>query len=243
MIVPHIILRIGGRLLRGLLPDRWRVPLEYFLHVLGRDCESELRYLEKIGGERKVAIDVGANYGYYTYKMTRLFAEVYAFEANPALAGVLRTLRRPGLHVVARGLSSSEGVSTLYVPLFGGHPQVGWGSLHPDQIPDPPGSLRVDVSLATLDSFKIRPVSLIKIDVEGHELEVLKGAERTLEECRPVVIVEVRERNAVEVGGFFERLGYAPARLEDLAGVRGSPQNTIYVPRDGAARATALLGS
>jgi hypothetical protein len=62
------------------------------------------------------------------------------------------------------------------------------------------------VRTATLDSFKLEGVSLIKIDVEGHEDEVLSGATDTIANCRPVLVVEIEARHRRN----------APMRLLDL---------------------------
>jgi hypothetical protein len=64
-----------------------------------------------------------------------------------------------------------------------------------------------------------RPISFLKIDVEGFELEVLRGAERTLMEMRPTVLCEFNDivlRDAGSSSGqlleAFERVGYTPAK-------------------------------
>jgi hypothetical protein len=78
----------------------------------------------------------------------------------------------------------------------------------------------------------------MKIDVEGHEMEVLKGAAKTIAGSRPVILIEVRTMNEVEVDDWFMALDYRQCRfdLQDhLAVVNGFLQSTgdcLYVPSE-----------
>jgi FkbM family methyltransferase len=79
---------------------------------------------------------------------------------------------------------------------------------------DPDGSLRISMTVPTmrLDDYDLQDVSLIKVDVEGHELAVLQGAERTLRRSMPNLLVEIEERHRAggirDVSAFLARLGY-----------------------------------
>ena len=48
-----------------------------------------------------------------------------------------------------------------------------------------------------LDKFNFDSVDLLKIDVEGHELQVVKGAEQTIKKCRPLIILEISFENKI----------------------------------------------
>jgi FkbM family methyltransferase len=63
-------------------------------------------------------------------------------------------------------------------------------------------------TLLTVDCFGIPDLSLLQLDVEGHELEVLKGARQTLARCAPLVLIE---DNAKNCSSFLESEGYALA--------------------------------
>jgi hypothetical protein len=69
-----------------------------------------------------------------------------------------------------------------------------------------------------------------EIDVEGHELHLLEGAVKTIQRGRPVILVEIRDRNEAPVFRLLESLGYRRADLKELAGVPASPGNFIFVP-------------
>ena len=68
---------------------------------------------------------------------------------------------------------------------------------------------RKKCSLVTLDSFNFQDVDLIKIDVEGHEHEVLKGSKKTIQHSRPICIVEAKgvekQKNVID---FFSSIDY-----------------------------------
>jgi FkbM family methyltransferase len=233
MAIPSIFLRAIKRLLGRFVPRRWQLPFVYYLHVFGPDCEPELKFLEQISSGRNVALDIGANVGYYTYKMAKMFSKVYAFEANPNLVDALRAYGSPAIEVIPKGLSSRATTATLYIPLQDNRQLVGWASLTPGNCPGVEQHVQQQVELVTLDSFGIRSVSLVKIDVEGHEIEVLKGARQTLTECRPVVIVEVTPKNVEAVQGWFAGIGYGCHKLRDLIGRPGSEDNYLFLPKRG----------
>lgn len=64
------------------------------------------------------------------------------------------------------------------------------------------------IEIKTLDEFKIERADFIKIDVEGFEMEVLKGAINTIRICKPVIMIEVFEPKRNEMDQFMETLGY-----------------------------------
>jgi FkbM family methyltransferase len=176
--------------------------------------EDELRYVDRIVEGRGVALDIGANRGHYSYVLSGIFREVHAFEPNPGVAGKLREYgaRNVESHDVA--LSSEEGELELFVPIVDGVEQHGWASFDPGNMAGAREFTRVKVPVRTLDSFALPEVAFVKIDVEGHEVAVLRGAIETLRHCRPVVLIEVKEANEETVLRYFEELGYERYRLE-----------------------------
>ena len=90
----------------------------------------------------------------------------------------------------------------------------------------------------TLDNIlasKNYPVSLIKIDVQGHELDVLKGSLNTIKVDRPAFIIEIEDKffsnpvkNRAEIAKIFEEFGYQCYLLEDVLNGRFLPINLIY---------------
>lgn len=172
----HQLIRISQKLILPVMPLHKRLPFSYWLYTLSGSCEKELLYLEKITPYRNVAIDIGANIGFYSYKMAQLFSEVYAFEVNNDLTHQLAAFNPGNIHIINKGISSNAGDAKLFIPVLRNIPLTGWASLTPGNCPDTNQHIEKPVQICTLDSFDIKSVSFIKIDVEGHEIEVLKGA-------------------------------------------------------------------
>ena len=223
--------RVVKKAILRAMPARWRLPLKYGCHLLG-PCERELRHLDRICRGRDVAVDVGANVGFYSYRMSKLFGKVYAFEINDELTGDLAACSRRNIEVVHKGLSSREGDAVLHIPVVAGTPLTGWASLAPGNHPAAREHVEKRVAVCTLDQFNLQRVSFIKIDVEGHEVEVLKGAARTLARWRPVVLIEISARNMAEVDSMLGALDYRKHKLQDLTGKPGSEQNFIFMPKE-----------
>jgi FkbM family methyltransferase len=148
---------------------------------------------------RSHVVDAGAYIGNHAiYWALRLDCTVHAFEPNPEAVALLRRNvaacevdERVVIHEV--GLGATGGTAAL-----AGHSGTNFGS---QRIALGSGTLRV----LPLDEFELAP-TLMKIDVEGMELDVLRGALRTIQQHRPVVIVEDNDPRAVR--SQLRSLGY-----------------------------------
>lgn len=127
-----------------------------------------------------VLVDVGAMIGNHTTFFARFLPHtaIHAFEPIAANRRVLRANVAPfptvTVHPVA--LSSKAGTVLMSAPAGNlGHASIGAGR---------------PVKAMTLDSFAFQDVNLLKIDVEGHEPEVLAGARDTIARCRPLILIE-----------------------------------------------------
>lgn len=151
-------------------------------------------YLSELVPKGSVAVDVGAANGLYAYFMSKNARAVYAFEPNPAQFRRLARVRLANVTALPIALSDVDGTAALRIPKV----QYGEASLevHEDRNDD---ILVERVRTKTLDSFGLRNVGFAKIDVEGHELSVLRGAERTLRQQRPTLLIELEERHSVGV--------------------------------------------
>lgn len=148
-----------------------------------------------------IVLDIGANVGYYTRIASRMVGgdgAVLAFEPMPAALRVLRMncADLPNAEVFPMALSDREGESVFYVRKKG-----DMSSLAADS-----RAKTVRVKTGTVDDvLKNCPrLDFIKIDVEGFELEVIRGAHRTLAAHRPVVYFEFVQNFADERGFGFE---------------------------------------
>jgi len=225
---------VGSRLIYRLLPfvpARCRLPLVYWDHTRLGDCEPELRFLEKLVSSRDVALDVGANKGLYSYAFSKMFSAVHAFEICPDHCRQLQAYRSPRITLHTVGLSNRIAKEKLYVPVLStGWVLDSWASLESGNCPDAAGQIEKTVEVCPLDSFGFKQCSFLKIDVEGHELEMLEGAEKTIRATLPRILIEVREKNLMAVDRFLEGLGYQRASLENLLGLEGAEGNYFYLP-------------
>jgi FkbM family methyltransferase len=145
-----------------------------------------------------VVLDIGANVGYFTRLMSTLVGEggrVHAFEPSPSALRLLREnvrrLENVQLHELA--VSDTRGTSSFSIQEHGDTSSLG----------DDPGSNKViRVQTDTLDNIlgAAGRIDLIKIDVEGYEYEVLRGALQIIREQQPLVYFEYIERYGTDRG-------------------------------------------
>jgi FkbM family methyltransferase len=153
--------------------------------------EHELWALKKFVRGGGTAIDVGANDGVFAFAFSKFVDQVEAFEPNPDYARFARRMLGPRARVHEVALSNKAGAAEFVVPVSedGTVLHLG-GSLR--QSADSHGkTLRFDVAVRTLDSYEFEGVRVIKVDVEGSEMEVLEGGRKTIQRHRPALIVEL----------------------------------------------------
>jgi FkbM family methyltransferase len=184
-----------------------------------RDQRQELRALTSALGEGDVAVDVGANKGSYLFSLSRAVprGRVVAFEPQPLLAEYLtKACRAAGLSnvvVEAAGVSDKAGVLTLAIP--GGKGTSPGASSEQAVMSRGPCST-IEVKTLTLDQYfakETRRIGAMKIDVEGHELAVMRGAMQIISEHSPIVVCEWEARhmtkgNVATILDFFRDHSY-----------------------------------
>ncbi|MCA0321954.1 MAG: FkbM family methyltransferase [Actinobacteria bacterium] len=144
---------------------------------LSRESEPELR-LVTARAKAVQFVDVGANAGIYTAMALRCGARsVVAVEPLPELADRLRSRFGRRVDVVAGALSSASGSASLTVPVVDGVKRHTRATLE-SGVARGDGNLLVPLS--TLDDLTVEFGAMVKIDVEGHEMEVLAGGARVL---------------------------------------------------------------
>ena len=133
-------------------------------------------------------IDAGANVGLWTFSLARRGFEVHSFEPSPrALSFLKKKARKFGnIHLYECALGDKNCVAKLNL-----HREWGHDSIVRKQ-EDYTGN-RVEIAVKTLDSFGIRHVGLIKIDTEGYEIPILRGATKTILSNKPRLVIEVHE--------------------------------------------------
>jgi FkbM family methyltransferase len=229
--------------LKALLPG-WL----YYPHKIAKEArrnEPELAMLRALVRPGCTAVDVGANRGFYSYALASIAGRVEAFEPIPEMVAFNRAKARRNVRVHEIALSDREGRAPFYIPRTGeggqAHLLGNLGNVHRTDDLD-----RIEVRLATLDSFGFEDVGFIKIDVEGSELDVVEGARRTIARDRPNLLIELLTRPDEDALAAIARIeaeyGYRalvvragervdarPALERERATIRS--KNVLFVPR------------
>lgn len=168
--------------------------------------DVDFSVVEQAVAPGSVAIDIGTRWGPWAAALSRRAATVHAFEPRPRLAETLK--RRSDDNVIVHQVALSDHAGTASLRVHGS----GRGTDAQVEA-DREGTVQeIDVETAPLDSFGITDVSFVKVDVEGHELEVLDGARQTIEGQGPTVLVKIEQRHHDEpidrVFEWFEQRGY-----------------------------------
>lgn len=158
--------------------------------------EKEIHLLPNLVDRARHAIDVGANKGVYTYRLSQLCSKVYAYEANPKLLKILEKVSFKNVEIRGIALSNHSGFAELRIPQKNGRFSNQGSSLNPLKVKDHYKGLNVQTR--KLDDENLHEIGFIKIDVEGHELAVLEGAKETLQREKPNLLIEVEEKHTQE---------------------------------------------
>lgn len=162
--------------------------------------DLETRFLHSFLSSRSVFVDVGAHSGAYAAVVERVVGSrsMVLVEPLPGLAEVLRA-RFPKSHVVAAALSDRRGSATIRIPSIDGRAYATRATLNDHIEPGQSGFEQVEVEVRTLDDLvvelRLRRIDVLKVDVEGHELELLAGGQKTIGRLRPVVLIEIEARH------------------------------------------------
>ncbi|MEE3327268.1 MAG: FkbM family methyltransferase [Myxococcota bacterium] len=171
-----------------------------------------IEIFEKYVRPGSTAIDAGAHIGSLTVPLARLVGpegHVYAFEPQ-------REVHRELYHNLQLNNLTQATALKLAVSSEPGFVEMmdlpepfsadGWGRI---------GKGGEKVEARTLDSFQLSDVSLIKIDVEGHEIPVIQGAEKTIRSNHPVLVIETGEKNLTVLRPLLANWGYEIEKIEN----------------------------
>jgi FkbM family methyltransferase len=198
---------------RDFIKDRLRQGIAWETHIIA--------LLQQHVRQGSVVIDLGAHVGTHTVTMSQCVGpkgRVFAFEPQKKIYREL---------LMNLQLNQVKNVTTFRYALGNEEQQVQMGFSPPgNEGGTAIGSGGDVVSMKRLDSFSFHDVSLIKIDVEGYEDEVLLGSKETIMRERPVIVIEIMgghvyEHASAEIKAKIERtislltsFGYSVLRLE-----------------------------
>lgn len=213
---------LGRRLRIPIQADRAWLDWDTALSLLGHETEikSTYEHILRARSRPELFIDIGANYGGHSLLFASQGVECVAFEPNEVCHTYIEELValnnvRIDLRPVAIG--DEAGTLDLCFP-----PTEAWlGTVNTKVRKRLENSMPItikQVPVLTLDgalSEKVSNRMLIKIDVEGAELSVLRGAKRTIQENGPLILVEcfAGSPDRVAIFDFLTTLDYGMARL------------------------------
>lgn len=158
------------------------------------------QYIMRYASKDAISLDVGANIGVHAITMAKYSKRVIAFEPQPHVAQILRENVGHFGNVEVREVALGDTENDVYLEPAG----------------DNVGNVAVSATRTarkatqiTLDSLDFGPdvIGLMKIDIEGYEPQMLKGAMETIRKHKPVILLEdfVRSRSALEAIGYKSR--------------------------------------
>jgi FkbM family methyltransferase len=212
-----------------------RDPMSLLRMPLHGGFEPECTFLlTRLVAEGDVVFDVGANFGWYSCHLAQLVGEggeVHIFEPTSAIDELKSNLTlnkfetRCVLNQVALG--EKEAMETLFIPeklgtAFASFRNHSYGRARAIRVP-----------VQKLDDYvaakKVGHIAFIKMDVEGAEHLVLKGAERVLKASSPLIMLEIQREHT-------KHFGYSPEQLISYLGDFGYHVFEIDADRFGSVK-------
>jgi FkbM family methyltransferase len=172
---PHDTI-VSGNLCAG-------IPWEGFMH----------KYFQTHSNKNKVALDIGANIGTHTIYLSDYFGKVHAFEPQTSVYKLLdsniKLNKCTNIHAHNFGLGSSN--TFAHMEKYDLTKPNNQGAIGIDKTGLSGGE---KIQVRVLDELGITNIGFIKIDVEGYELDVLKGGINTIKRSKPVIIIELNHK-------------------------------------------------
>ena len=208
----------------------WAVP--DFDSVISKGCQKFpnsdyqqgiLDWATSVIDDFSLAIDIGANVGLHSLRFSKLFNQVESFEPfsinYECLKENIKIFDNINIHNI--GLGSVASTQEIMLPEDSdnsGAPSIV------DFVNTDRKIIKEEVKIAVLDDFNFQP-NFIKIDTQGFEMEILKGAVNTLKTYKPVLIIETAKQPFKDISAFLSTMGY-------VVGGKTNKDKGFYVPKE-----------
>ena len=169
--------------------------------------ENEIDLLKRFIKPGTDSIDVGVYRGVYSYEMSKYSKKVHSFEPNPLIFKYInKNLKKisNNIDLYNFALSNENKVSNLRIPIrnkkidkenYEEHYLMGRATVH--ELNNFQDYEKFEITLKKIDDFNFdNEISFMKIDVEGHEMEVIEGGKLFIKKNKPVLLVEIEERHS-----------------------------------------------
>ena len=179
--------------------------------AIKKNYENELKILDKIINRKLESVDVGVYRGVYSYKMSQISKHVHSIEPNPLIYPYLKKnlkkiIKNISLYNIAA--SNNKGFAKLKIPKrfntlnksnYEEMYRLGASTIHKKNNLNNDAFISKKIKKNKLDNLlKKRKIGFIKIDVEGHEKNVIIGASKIIKKNKPVLLIEIEEKHTSE---------------------------------------------
>jgi FkbM family methyltransferase len=234
------------------LPPNWQLWFyrNYFYRCKGDYVKPEIDLFQKLSDPARTTLDIGANDGTYAMYLCRFAAQLCCFEPLPWLAdGMKRKFRdAKNVRVENCALGSRNETAIIRIPVTKARRYDTRGSLAGNfdgQLIDGEKVLEtkdLTVPVRRLDDFQLNNIGFIKMDVEGFEMEAIKGGRETILRNRPSLFIEIEQKHhadmpIADIFNYILQLGYAgffPYKNQVLPVEEFNPSRHQSLAPDGA---------
>lgn len=181
------------------------IPWEKFMH----------QYFKKYSDKNKIALDIGSNIGTHTIYLSDYFKEVYAFEPQKNIFKILElnVKLNNSTNIITHNFGLGDVNKNEKMESYDVNSLVNQGAIGIDKTGNSNGET---INIKILDEMNLDNIKFIKIDVEGYEYNVLKGAKKTIEKSRPIIIIEINYKSIKDyfnILNFFNEINYKLIRI------------------------------
>lgn len=154
--------------------------------------------------KKRVCIQAGGHIGVWPLNLAKHFREVYTFEPDPPVYEALRKNCEGTPNIVCYPAALGAECGTSELSYYSTRTAVSTMAEVKDE-----GDLHATVDVVSIDSLEL-DVSAIVLDIEGYEPWALRGAQQTIERCRPLVMCEMLRRSEEAITETMAEMDYLP---------------------------------
>lgn len=208
---------------KNFLPEAYLLKKRLERSINNKD-EKEIDLVKKFIKPGTDSIDVGVYRGVYSYEMSKYSNRVHSFEPNPVIFRYInKNLKKfiKNIDLYNLALSNENKFTNLKIPIrnmntnkenYEEYYEMGRATIHKENNFKNYEEFKIETK--KIDEFNFsNKISFIKIDVEGHELEVIGGAKKTILKNMPILLVEIEKehtkKNVIDSIESINQLGYS----------------------------------
>ena len=202
--------------------------------------EIELYLLRFLCNIESSSIDIGANKGIYSLEMSKHSRKVLCIEPNQTFNKYLNKMPK-NCEILNVAVTASEETKFLHAPLINGNQKNNMAFISSDKYIENTNCISL-VKTVKLDDFCDEDIGMIKIDVEGGEMDVLNSSHKLIQACSPNFLVEgLTKEELKQQISFFKSYDYVALKIikDNIYFVKDEnifdkcrevDRNTIFIP-------------